>query len=311
MIKLKEINFIGYGDIATNNIFSAVKQNQNERSQNELAELDKSIDSLTNTSIKVNFNESTFKNQVYFKDETSGEFIKIGLSDENLEKLQRVFGKQDFFTKSDGSQILSGKAESFVAGWFGDIAYKRGYANSDANGDGYLSQDELANTNSGFTAHGMYYIGLKVATVDSTETYMKYSSDFQDKHKTMSSAGKYASDNIEKELNKTIQNDKNSDGSLTYGELMDKSESQQDVTDVINYLLKYGLTEPVELGEDLLAKALLQQFMGGVSSLNAEQKAVLAKAGLLMDENTLKEDLSSVIKNIEANIENSKIDFKV
>ncbi|MBO5063263.1 MULTISPECIES: hypothetical protein, partial [Campylobacter] len=64
-------------------------------------------------------------------------------------------------------------------------------------------------------------------------------------------------------------------------------------------------------GEDLLAKALLQQFMGGVSSLNAEQKAVLAKAGLLMDENTLKEDLSSVIKNIEANIENSKIDFKV
>ena len=310
MIKLKEINFIGYGDIATHNIFSAVKQNQNERSQNELTELDKSIDSLTNTSIKVNFNESTFKNQVYFKDETSGEFIKIGLSDENLEKLQRVFGKQDFFTKSDGSQILSGKAESFVAGWFGDIAYKRGYASSDANGDGYLSQDELANTNSGFTAHGMYYIGLKVAAVDSTETYMKYSSDFQDKHKTMSSAGKYASDSIEKELNKTIQNDKNSDGKIAYGEIMDKNEHEQDVTDIITAMVGDKI-EQINVGEDLLAKALLQQFMGGVSSLNAEQKAVLAKAGLLMDENTLKEDLSSVIKNIEANIENSKIDFKV
>lgn len=310
MIKLKEINFIGYGDIATHNIFSAVKQNQNERSQNELTELDKSIDSLTNTSIKVNFNESTFKNQVYFKDETSGEFIKIGLSDENLEKLQRVFGKQDFFTKSDGSQILSGKAESFVAGWFGDIAYKRGYASSDANGDGYLSQDELANTNSGFTAHGMYYIGLKVAALDSTETYMKYSSDFQDKHKTMSSAGKYASDSIEKELNKTIQNDKNSDGKIAYGEIMDKNEHEQDVTDIITAMVGDKI-EQINVGEDLLAKALLQQFMGGVSSLNAEQKAVLAKAGLLMDENTLKEDLSSVIKNIEANIENSKIDFKV
>ena len=310
MIKLKEINFIGYGDIASNNIFSAVKQNQNERSQNELAELDKSIDSLTNTSIKVNFNEGTFKNQVYFKDETSGEFIKIGLSDENLEKLQRVFGKQDFFTKSDGSQILSGKAESFVAGWFGDIAYKRGYASSDANGDGYLSQDELANTNSGFTAHGMYYIGLKVAALDSTETYMKYSSDFQDKHKTMSSAGKYASDSIEKELNKTIQNDKNSDGKIAYGEIMDKNEHEQDVTDIITAMVGDKI-EQINVGEDLLAKALLQQFMSGVSSLNAEQKAVLAKAGLLMDENTLKEDLSSVIKNIEANIENSKIDFKV
>ncbi|WP_338433732.1 hypothetical protein [Campylobacter vicugnae] len=310
MIKLKEINFIGYGDIATHNIFSAVKQNQNERSQNELAELDKSIDSLTNTSIKVNFNESTFKNQVYFKDKTSGEFIKIGLSDENLEKLQRVFGKQDFFTKSDGSQILSGKAESFVAGWFGDIAYKRGYASSDANGDGYLSQDELANTNSGFTAHGMYYIGLKVAALDSTETYIKYSSDFQAKHKTMSSAGKYASDSIEKELNKTIQNDKNSDGKIAYGEIMDKNEHEQDVTDIITAMIGDKI-EQINVGEDLLAKALLQQFMGGVSSLNAEQKAVLAKAGLLMDENTLKEDLSSIIKNIEANIENSKIDFKV
>ena len=308
-MNLANMKHYGYETIYNNSVYGVLSQNAQNRSKAELAELDKSIDSLTNTSIKVNFNESTFKNQVYFKDETSGEFIKIGLSDENLAKLQRVFGKQDFFTKSDGSQILSGKAESFVAGWFGDIAYKRGYASSDANGDGYLSQDELANTNSGFTAHGMYYIGLKVAVTDSTETYMKYSSDFQAKHKTMSSAGKYASDSIEKELNKTIQNDKNSDGSLTYGELMDKSESEQDVTDVINYLLKYGLTEPVELGEDLLAKALLQQFMGGVSSLNAEQKEILAKAGLLIDENT--QDLSSVIKNIEANIENSKIDFKV
>lgn len=48
--------------------------------------------------------------------------------------------------------------------------------------------------------------------------------------------------------------------------------------------------------------------MGGSGSLNAEQKSLLAKAGLLIDENT--QDLSSVINNIEANIENSKIDLK-
>ena len=308
MIKLKEINFIGYGDIASNNIFSAVKQNKNERSQNELTELDKSIDSLTNTSIKVNFNESTFKNQVYFKDETSGEFIKIGLSDENLEKLQRVFGKQDFFTKSDGSQILSGKAESFVAGWFGDIAYKRGYASSDANGDGYLSQDELANTNSGFTSHGVFNLYSMTDTSTSTESYMKLGDSFKNQHSSSYAAGKYASDSIEKELNKTIQNDKNSDGKIAYGEIMDKNEHEQDVTDIITAMVGDKI-EQINVGEDLLAKALLQQFMSGISSLNAEQKAVLAKAGLLMDENA--QDLSSVIKNIEANIENSKIDFKV
>ena len=309
-MNLANMKYYGYETISNNSVYGVLSQDVQNRSKTELAELDKSIDSLTSTNIKVNFNESTFKNQVYFKDETSGEFIKIGLSDENLEKLQRVFGKQDFFTKSDGSQILSGKAESFVAGWFGDIAYKRGYASSDANGDGYLSQDELANTNSGFTAHGIYNLYNMNTISQSTESYMKLGDSFKNQHSSSYAAGKYASDSIEKELNKTIQNDKNSDGKIAYGEIMDKNEHEQDVTDIITAMVGDKI-EQINVGEDLLAKALLQQFMSGVSSLNAEQKAVLAKAGLLMDENTLKEDLSSVIKNIEANIENSKIDFKV
>ena len=307
-MNLTNMKYYGYETISNSSVYGVLSQDVQNRSKTELAELDKSIDSLTNTSIKVNFNESTFKNQVYFKDETSGEFIKIGLSDENLEKLQRVFGKQDFFTKSDGSQILSGKAESFVAGWFGDIAYKRGYASSDSDNNGYLSQDELANTNSGFTAHGIYNLYNMNTISQSTESYMKLGEYFKNKHITSYAAGKYASDSIEKELNKTIQNDKNSDGKIAYGEIMDKNEHEQDVTDIITAMVGDKI-EQINVGEDLLAKALLQQFMSGVSSLNAEQKAVLAKAGLLMDENA--QDLSSVIKNIEANIENSKIDFKV
>ena len=195
-----------------------------------------------------------------------------------------------------------------MAGWFGDIAYKRGYASSDANGDGYLSQDELANTNSGFTSHGVFNLYSMTDTSTSTESYMKLGDSFKNQHSSSYAAGKYASDSIEKELNKTIQNDKNSDGKIAYGEIMDKNEHEQDVTDIITAMVGDKI-EQINVGEDLLAKALLQQFMGGVSSLNAEQKAVLAKAGLLMDEN--EQDLSSVIKNIEANIENSKIDFKV
>ena len=309
-MNLSNMTHYGYETIANNSVYNVLKQDAQNRSKTELAELDKSIDSLTNTSIKVNFNESSFKNQVYFKDGTSGEFIKIGLSDENLEKLQRVFGKEDFFAKSDGSQILSGKAESFVAGWFGDIAYKRGYASSDADGDGYLNQNELANTSSGFTSHGIFYLYAMIDISTSTESYMKLGDSFKNKHSSSYAAGKYASDSIENELNKTIQNDKNSDGKIAYGEIMDKNEHAQDVTDIITAIVGDKIEE-INFGEDLLAKALLQQFMGGVSSLNADQKAILAKAGLLMDENTLKEDLSSVIKNIAANIENSKIDFKV
>ena len=96
-MNLSNMTHYGYETISNNSVYNVLSQDAQNRSKTELKELDKSIDSLTNTSIKVNFNESTFKNQVYFKDETSGEFIKIGLSDENLEKLQRVFGKQDFF----------------------------------------------------------------------------------------------------------------------------------------------------------------------------------------------------------------------
>ncbi|MBQ8819710.1 MAG: hypothetical protein IJZ99_03030, partial [Campylobacter sp.] len=228
-MNLSNMTHYGYETISNNSVYNVLSQDAQNRSKTELKELDKSIDSLTNTSIKVNFNESTFKNQVYFKDETSGEFIKIGLSDENLEKLQRVFEKQDFFTKSDGSQILSGKAESFVAGWFGDIAYKRGYASSDSDNNGYLSQDELANTNSGFTAHGIYNLYNMNTISQSTESYMKLGEYFKNKHITSYAAGKYASDSIEKELNKTIQNDKNSDGKIAYGEIMDKNEHEQDV----------------------------------------------------------------------------------
>lgn len=251
----------GYETISNNSVYNVLTQNAQNRSKAELAELDKSIDSLTSTSIKVNFNESNFKNQVYFKDEISGEYIKIGLSDENLAKLESVFGKQDFFTRNDGSQILSGKAESFVAGWFGDIAYKRGYASSDSDNNGYLSQDELANTNSGFTAHGIYNLYNMNTISQSTESYMKLGEDFKNKHITSYAAGKYASDSIEAELNKTLLNDKNSDGKITYGEMLDKNEHDQDVTDIITAIAG-DIINQIDTGEDLLKKSFFAATYG-------------------------------------------------
>ena len=146
MIKRSEFSFGGYEKIASSSVFSYQKQATNNRSDTELSKLDKSIDSITSTKIKVNFNESAFKNQVYFKDNTSGEYIKIGLSDENLAKLKSVFDIKDFFNRDDGSTILNGKAESFVGGWFGDIAYKRGYLEADSNSDGFMNSIELMDT---------------------------------------------------------------------------------------------------------------------------------------------------------------------
>ena len=306
MDKLK-FNHFGYESIADISMFSLQKQATNNRSDTELSKLDKSIDSITSTKIKVNFNESAFKNQVYFKDNTSGEYIKIGLSDENLAKLKSVFDIKDFFNRDDGSTILNGKAESFVGGWFGDIAYKRGYLEADSNSDGFMNSIELMDTYSGFGSEGSYYLGAMKAIADGASGYTQYTTEFQNRHSTMSNNNKYTSDTIEKELNRTLNSDKNSDGNITYGEIMNKDEHEQDVIDQINFLEGYELDLSVDEADNRVVIAYNKQSSGG--TLTPEEKALLSKAGLLQDDKLI--NLSSVIENIGANIHSAKVDFRV
>ena len=308
MDKLK-FNHFGYESIADISMFSLQKQAANNRSDTELSKLDKSIDSITSTKIKVNFNESAFKNQVYFKDNTSGEYIKIGLSDENLAKLKSVFDIKDFFNRDDGSTILNGKAESFVGGWFGDIAYKRGYLEADSNSDGFMSSIELMDTYSGFMSEGVYSMTIKAQVATNVETYIKFDKNFTQKHSTMVKENKFTSDTIEKELNRTLNSDKNSDGKLSYGELINKKEHKEDVDDVINYILKekQNINLSVDEADNRVVIAYNKQSSG--STLTPEEKALLSKAGLLQDDKLI--NLSSVIENIGANIHSAKVDFRV
>ena len=53
MIKRSEFSFGGYEKIASSSVFSYQKQATNNRSDTELSKLDKSIDSITSTKIKV------------------------------------------------------------------------------------------------------------------------------------------------------------------------------------------------------------------------------------------------------------------
>ncbi len=46
--------------------------------------------------------------------------------------LTMYFGSQNLSVK-DGKILLSGEAEKFVSGWFGDIAYKRNYIGADSD----------------------------------------------------------------------------------------------------------------------------------------------------------------------------------
>ena len=309
MIKRSEFSFGGYEKIASSSVFSYQKQATNNRSDTELSKLDKSIDSITSTKIKVNFNESAFKNQVYFKDNTSGEYIKIGLSDENLAKLKSVFDIKDFFNRDDCLTILNCKAESFVVGWFVDIAYKRGYLEADSNSDGFMSSIELMDTYSGFMSEGVYSMTIKAQVATNVETYIKFDKNFTQKHSTMVKENKFTSDTIEKELNRTLNSDKNSDGKLSYGELINKKEHKEDVDDVINYILKekQNINLSVDEADNRVVIAYNKQSSGG--TLTPEEKALLSKAGLLQDDKLI--NLSSVIENIGANIHSAKVDFRV
>ena len=118
---------------------------------------------------------------------------------------------------------------------------------------------------------------------------------------------KYTSDTIEKELNRTLNSDKNSDGNITYGEIMSKDEHEQDVIDQINFLEGYELDLSVDEADNRVVIAYNKQSSG--STLTPEEKALLSKAGLLQDDKLI--NLSSVIENIGANIHSAKVDFRV
>ncbi|MDE5603042.1 MAG: hypothetical protein K2I71_03875 [Helicobacter sp.] len=80
---------------------------------------------------------------VLFNDPTSGDRISALLSKENLDRLQEKFNEKDFFTRKDGLIRLSGKAESYVSGWYthittGDVEAQK----ADLDRDGKFSESE-------------------------------------------------------------------------------------------------------------------------------------------------------------------------
>ena len=65
-------------------------------------------------------NDSSYQ-LVMFEDGISGDKVQALLSKENIQRLQEKFDKSDFYTRDDGVLRLSGKAESYVSGWYGEI----------------------------------------------------------------------------------------------------------------------------------------------------------------------------------------------
>ncbi len=116
-------------------VFSAMKTDINNRNQADLAaeeERDR-VKNLNNAAALVGENKFLVSDKplgsgngsvVLFDDPKTKQRVALSLDEANLKKLKGAFGSEDFYERKDGTIRLNGKAESFVSGWFGDIAYK-------------------------------------------------------------------------------------------------------------------------------------------------------------------------------------------
>lgn len=162
---------------------------------------------------------------IYFRDPITRKLTRSALSGESLSALGREFGSDDLKKRADGSYILSGKAENFVAGWYADIAYTRGYLKADKNADGFFSESELAKTKSGFVAQGLYNTQTGEQGYAFVESYIKLDGnaayaghEIAFNELQTSKEREFGSKTIGIELDKMIKKDKNLDGKLTYEE---------------------------------------------------------------------------------------------
>ena len=235
--------------VENNPIYKAFDSKLEYKSKDELKELSKNLETqnISNEAKKANSNLK----EVFFRDPITNNIIKSALSENTLSILRENFG--GVHKTGSNSYILSDKAESFVSGWYADIAYQRGYIKADADSNGFLTKSELDETRSGYTTNGYFgYAGNGVVTADlslSTKSYIKlggnttsysgaYSSAFKEVQKTFYNNGKFAKETIALELERTIQSDKDLNGVLEYKELMSFEEMKQQSMDSIEYTAK-------------------------------------------------------------------------
>lgn len=235
-----------------------------------------------------------FSNEISFKDKISNNTINLKLSDENLEKLKTYFGSQDF--DKIGRIILKGEAESFVSGWFGDIAYKRNYVGADSDKNGILSTEEKGRVLAGYNIDSVYELDgalVKNVKMNGLSSYLLYSRHYD--APLLSS--------IEEELNHSLKADTNMDGYLSLGEL----HSNEELIKLVKKSIKDDGTLPTEA---LRTKSLFELQRESMEALRVWLEAQLERQLNLQSHtnftefvNVLGKELHSLSLNLKVNEE--------
>lgn len=181
-----------------------------------LEESQKPIQSAIKTTPNDNYSASYISDfvKVAFEDERSKQLVSVNLSTRNLLRLISHFsGENNFFVRNDGIVRLNGDAQNFVSGWFDKVAYEMNLLGADADKNGLISGDELANT---FFYENPYVYG-NAKKAEDVSIY------------TLTGGAKIAYDEsdlrgvqiervIDGSLNALLDEDKNMDGKITFVE---------------------------------------------------------------------------------------------
>ncbi len=164
---------------------------------------------------KNNFEIKTNKEQdynVFFRFDDGNIGVKI--NEKNLNRLKEFFDEDNFIDSKKGT-ILDKDAAAFVAGWFSDIAYRQNLLAADRNNDGELRGKEFKYTFTVFCEAAEIVVNEKTLEEELISsaiigTYLP----------SMVALPEGESMDISKALNMTLNDDKNLDGVITFGEYL-------------------------------------------------------------------------------------------
>lgn len=179
-----------------------------------LEESQKPIQSAIKTTPNDNYSASYIGDfvKIAFEDERSKQLVSVNLSTRNLLRLISHFGgENNFFVRNDGVVRLNGDAQNFVSGWFDKVAYEMNLLGADADKNGLISGDELANT---FFYESPYVYGntkkdVSIYTLTGGAKIAYNESDLR---------GVQIERVIDGSLNALLGEDKNMDGKITFVE---------------------------------------------------------------------------------------------
>ena len=221
------------------NVFTSYDVKTKNSSKNENS-FEETLLNQKQQSYQTNNQLSQTSSKISFIDPVNGGKVSVSLENSTLEKLQNRFGVNSVVRNEAGDVELKDKAQEFVAGWFADIAYTRGFLGADANNDGILSEEEYGNTKNGLVINSNisfeqddFVVKENVIGRYSTSDEMNFN-----QYRTEKKEG-----SLDDELNYTLKLDKDFDGNITLQEAYEgESSIEQKVKENLKNILKNYMT---------------------------------------------------------------------